>query len=511
MKITAADDHDHDHVTGHAYGGGHRHLHHRDTSGSRLLITLGLNLLIPTAQVLGGLYANSMALISDAAHNFSDFTAILIAYIANRIGMKGATSKNTFGYRRAEVIAAVMNVALLLGTGTLIIYLGVQRFRHPQAVLGGWVALIAGLGVVGNGLSAWLLYRDSKHNLNVRGAFLDMLADLLTSVVVLLNGLVLTFRPWYWLDPVLSIFITLFIFKNCWSILKEATLILMNATPSSLDIDQVRDYLEKIPGILGVHYLHAWNVSSSSVAFSCHVVVPDQPLSKVDRLSQYVRRKLLDRFNIDHPILQFETTPCGTDSTLCELSCRNLSGTVSSPTVDSALGRSGRLLRQPPSYWVRLLLGCVFVYAGIDKILDPQAFAQVIANYQIFPSTGINLMAVIIPWVELVLGTLLIVGRLLPGAVLLTDILLVSFLACLLFNVARGLNVHCGCFGTSMEGDPVVAWYLLRDTVFLLAGAYLFYTELIAQKRTGNGGRSLVRNLIDQTVGRYWSNGKASK
>ena len=476
----------------HAHNIGHCHVDVRDTSGSRLLITLGLNLLIPIAQVIGGLYAHSMALISDAAHNFSDFTAVLIAYVANRIGMRGATTSNTFGYRRAEILAAVINVALLLAAGIFIISMAAHRLHHPETVLGRWVAIIAGVGVVGNGLSAWLLHRDSKHNLNVRGAFLHMLGDLLTSVVVLANGVVLMFKPWYWLDPVLSILIALFIFKNCWSILKEATRILMNATPSGIDIQRVRDFLEKVPGIVGVHYLHAWNVSSSSIAFSCHVVVPDQRLREVDQLSNSVCRQLRHQFGIDHPILQFETSACGNGSVLCELSCQSAGAAEKSAADrDKSSTPLGRLQNKPAAFWARLLLGVIFIAASIDKIWHPGAFAEAVHNYQVLPDAVINLVAIVLPWVELVLGALLILGSWLPGAVLLANLLLVAFFAALLFNVARGLDVHCGCFTTSTEGVPATTWYLIRDAGFLLVGGFLFYQELIGGKSAPDSGRDL--------------------
>jgi cobalt-zinc-cadmium efflux system protein len=310
------------------------HLHSRnadaldrgDTTGPRLLITLAINLLIPAAQIVGGIYANSMALISDAVHNFSDFTALLIAYFAYRIAKRGASTQNTFGYQRAEILGAAINVALLVAASAFILYTAFERFRHPQPVIGLIVIYLAALGIMGNGLSAWLLYRDSKHSLNVRGAFLHMVGDLLTSVLVLINGLILIFRPWYWLDPLLSFLIVLFILKNCWSILKEATSILMNATPRNLDLEEIKQALQVIPGVCGVHYLHAWNVSSSSIAFSCHVEVTDQLLSGTEPLSQQIRHELLQRFGIDHPILQFETVRCGNGGLLCELSCGKQEG-----------------------------------------------------------------------------------------------------------------------------------------------------------------------------------------
>jgi len=292
-----------------------------DTSGSRLLVTLVLNFIIPVVQVIGGFVANSMALISDATHNFSDFAAVLISYIAFRIGQRRATFKNTFGYRRTEIMAALLNVVILVGASGFIVYGAILRLHNPETVIGSIVMIIAGVGVLGNGLSAILLHKDSKHSLNVHGAFLHMIGDLLTSVVVVINGLVLVFKPWYWLDPLLSILIVVFILRNCWSILKEATAVLMNATPRGMDLAEVRDALEQVPGVLGVHYLHAWNVSSASKAFSCHVVVEEQPISQTRPIAEGIQDLLLDRFDIDHPTLQIETTECGNGTILCEISC----------------------------------------------------------------------------------------------------------------------------------------------------------------------------------------------
>ncbi len=293
----------------------------QDSTGSRLLLTLVLNLCIPVAQIIGGLLANSVALISDAVHNFSDFLAILISYVAFRIGRRGATLTNTFGYRRAEVMAALINVFLLVGASGFILYHGVERFFHPQAIDGRIVIILAAVGVAGNGLSAWLLHRDSADNLNVRGAFLHMVGDLLTSVAVLLNGLLLLFFPWYWLDPLLSILIVVFILKNGWDLFKQSVAVLMNATPAHVNLQDIRGFLAGLPGVVGVHYLHAWQVSSTSTAFSCHVVVPDQPISNTEKLAGTIRHELRQRFSIDHPVFQFETNACGEGPLLCELSC----------------------------------------------------------------------------------------------------------------------------------------------------------------------------------------------
>ncbi len=295
-------------------------------TGARLLITLALNLVIPLAQVAGGVAAGSVALISDATHNFSDFAAVLIAYVAFRIGRRGASVRHTFGYRRAELLAALVQVGLLAGASAVIVLEAVERLRHPTVVAGGLVMGLAGLGVVGNGLSAWLLHRDARHSLNVRGAFWHMVGDMLTSVAVLIGGAILTVRPWYWLDPLLSFGIVIFILKNSWTIARESGLILMNSTPRGLDLEAVRRHLEAIDGVCGVHYLHAWNLASSGVAFSCHVVVPDQAVSRTETLAETLRRDLRERYGIDHPVFQFETAACGNGELLCGLSCGNGNG-----------------------------------------------------------------------------------------------------------------------------------------------------------------------------------------
>jgi len=256
--------------------GKHQHIDSIDGTGFRLLITLMLNFIIPVIQLIGGVYANSMALISDATHNFSDFIAVLISYVGYRVGQRGASVRHTFGYWRAEIMAALLNVAILVGASVYIVYEASQRLFNPEPVTGLVVVWIAGVGVIGNGFSAWLL--------------------------------VLIFKPWYWLDPVLSLLIVYFILKNCWGILKEAGGILMNATPTGIDIEEVKETLEQISGVCGVHYLHAWNLSSSSIAFSCHIVVSDQPVSQTETLARTIRETLLNRFGIDHPVLQFETS-----------------------------------------------------------------------------------------------------------------------------------------------------------------------------------------------------------
>ncbi len=282
-----------------------------------------INLLIPVAQIAGGMVAGSMALISDAVHNLGDFTSLLIAYAAHMAGKKGPSLKHTFGMQRMEVLAAVVNVALLGGAAVYIAIEAISRLASPAPVELGIVAWMAMLGIVGNGLSALILHRDSMHNLNARGAFLHMVGDLMTSVAVLVGAVVMRFVDAPWIDPALSLAIVAYIAASGFSLLKDAVHVLMDGTPRGLDLNQLKAEIESIDGVQGIHYLHAWSVGGRSVAMTCHVVVPDQPISATENISVKIARLLMEKFDIDHPVLQFETRECGTGELLCGMTCRS--------------------------------------------------------------------------------------------------------------------------------------------------------------------------------------------
>ncbi len=475
--------HEHEHLSEHECGGHHHTVSVADTSGSSLLITLILNFIIPSAQIIGGIYAHSVALISDAVHNFSDFTAILIAYFAYRIGQKGASLSHSFGYRRAEVLAALFNVIILTAVSLFIIREAVERFLHPQPVIGELVMWIAGIGVLGNGFSAWLLHRDAAHSLNVRGAFLHMLGDLFTSVAVLISGLILIFRPWYWLDPLFSLLIVVFILKNCWTVLKEAVNVLMNATPEQINLIQVQKNIEEMPDVCSAHYLHAWHSGSGSIAFSAHVVVGDQMLSRTEKMAETIREKLKHAFGIDHAILQFETLQCGNGGVLCEISC-NGSMTDKNETSGNRHhhGESADRKEKMKKYFtagLRILLGLTFIYASIHKIMDPKTFADAVYNYQILPDYLINLTALALPVIEIIAGLCLVFNFWTPGAVSIINGMLIVFIAATAFNLSRGLNIHCGCFqsGVGEAGKWEMIWTIVLDTAMLIAGVFVFFMQ----------------------------------
>ena len=290
--------------------------------GKRLVISMVLNLIIPAVQIAGGIIAGSMALISDALHNLTDFVSLAINYGALVMGLRGPTHKQTFGYKRAEIFGTVISVALLYGAGFYIALEAWLRWRAPQPIAGGYVIWIALLGFTGNLISALILHSGAKTNLNMKSAFLHMLADAATSLIVAVLGVVWIFKPWFWLDPLFSWIIVALILYGGWGLLKESVLILMNATPSGIDLTDIQQALTSIEGINDIHDLHVWNPSAESIALAVHITVDDQMLSQVDKLAQQVREILLTKFNIDHPILQFECDSCGDAHLLCSVKNR---------------------------------------------------------------------------------------------------------------------------------------------------------------------------------------------
>ncbi|WP_049750013.1 cation diffusion facilitator family transporter [Syntrophus aciditrophicus] len=275
--------------------------------GNRLLMTMMLNLVIPVVQIIGGILAGSMALISDALHNLSDFTSLLISYVALRMGERQPTVSQTFGYKRIEVLAALVNVSLLYGVAIFIAIEGWQRLLAPQVIKGQLVVWIALAGLAGNAFSAVLLHAGAKTNINIRSSFLHMLTDALTSLGVVVLGIIWLYRPWYRLDTLVSWGIVALIFYGGWGILKETYQILMNATPPGISVKEIKRAVEAIEGIREIHHIHVWTLSPDRAALAAHIIVDDQMLSQVDLLVSRVRELLWSRFGIDHPTLQFET------------------------------------------------------------------------------------------------------------------------------------------------------------------------------------------------------------
>jgi hypothetical protein len=292
-----------------------------------------------------------------------------------------------------------------MGASAVILKEAIGKLIHPEPVSGKLVVGLAVVGMIGNGLSAWFLHHHSTQNVNIRSAFIHLIGDFLTSFAVFVGGIVLIFKPWHWIDPILSLIIVVFIAKGCWEIFRDTLRILMEATPPHVNLQKVKESIENIQGVLGAHYLHAWMVHPSNVAFSCHVVVEDQPLSRLAELRKNIENLLESQFKINHPVLQFETAPCGNGGLLCELFCSHntnishdvsahfqktdsTSSFISSDNKRPSFIKSGLFNKYREFCFVvlRVIFGGIFIFASIDKILHPKAFAEIVFNYQLYPT-----------------------------------------------------------------------------------------------------------------------------
>lgn len=287
----------------------HHHDHHHPTDESNIGWAVVLNVFITLAQVIGGLYSGSLALLSDAAHNFTDVIALLISYIANRLSKKPYSTQRTFGYKRAEIMAALINVVSIIVIALFIFIEGVQRIGVLQAINGVTVMVLATLSIAVNGGSVLLIARESKENINMRSAYVHLFSDMLTSIIVLLSGVAVHFLKWYWLDSVLSIMIAGYLIYISISMLLETLSVLMQFAPPTFDPKLLQDKVIAIDGVINIHHMHAWALTDREFHFEAHVeFCDDVPLSVVGETLEKVRNICQD-FNFQHITLEAEYAP----------------------------------------------------------------------------------------------------------------------------------------------------------------------------------------------------------
>ncbi|MEO6965796.1 MAG: cation diffusion facilitator family transporter [Acidobacteriaceae bacterium] len=270
-----------------------------------LSISLVLTFAYILLTLIVGLRAHSLALISEAGHNTSDFLALLLSFVAVYFHSRPATDKKTFGYRRAGVLAAFVNGLALIGIAVWLAIEAAGRLMHPLTVQPRAMMITAAIGVVMNGVIAWMLSRASQ-DLNIRGAFIHMLGDTLSTAAVILGGLVIALTGMEWVDPVLSLLIAVLIFWSSLSITRETLNILLEGTPDSVSLTDIRTAMQSVPGVCGVHDLHVWSLGSHLNALASHVTIPDIPPSESRRILADINDELREQFNIGHTTIQFE-------------------------------------------------------------------------------------------------------------------------------------------------------------------------------------------------------------
>ncbi|MFZ5855052.1 MAG: cation diffusion facilitator family transporter [Chloroflexota bacterium] len=280
---------------------------HSATAGhrKRLIAVFGLTLSIFVFEVIGGLLSNSLALLADAGHVFTDVFGIGFALAAIWIAGRPATSERTFGYLRLEILAAVGNAILLFGVSAFVLFEAWRRLAEPPAVTSGLMVAVALVGLAGNGVSLYLLRDAQGHSLNVRGAYLEVTGDLLGSVAVITAAVVIAATGWTQADAVASIVIGLLIIPRTWALLREALDVLLEATPKGIDLDVVREHILETPGVVGVHDLHAWTITSGMNVVSAHVVLAED--AKSGDILDHLGMCLSDDFDVKHSTFQLET------------------------------------------------------------------------------------------------------------------------------------------------------------------------------------------------------------
>jgi len=291
---------------GHHHNHDHGH-HHYQVEGKNLLFSIVLNLVITAAQVIGGLISGSLALISDALHNFSDVLSLIFSYVAHKLSKKKASVNQTFGYKRAELIAAFVNAMTLIIVALFLVYGAIERFFNPQFIASELVIWLSILGIVVNGLSALMLKNDADKNLNMKSAYLHLFTDMLASVAVLVGGLLMKYYQWFWVDSVMTLVIAIYLIVVGFDLLKTSTQMLMLFTPVHIDINEIISEVHKIKGVEKLHHIHVWHLNDDELHLEAHLdCSEDLKMSEFNEILHKMEHVLLDKFQINHINIQPE-------------------------------------------------------------------------------------------------------------------------------------------------------------------------------------------------------------
>ncbi|MGF1558847.1 MAG: cation diffusion facilitator family transporter [Flavobacteriaceae bacterium] len=295
---------------GHHHNHSHGHSHH-DVRGRNLIISIFLNILITASQIVGGLISGSLALLSDALHNFSDVISLIVSYIANVLSKKKASTNKTFGYKRAEIIAAFVNAATLIVVAIILIKEAIERFFDPRAIESELVIWLSLLGIVANGASVLLIKKDANSNMNMKSAYLHLLTDMMASVAVLVGGIMMKFYQVYWVDAVLTLVIALYLIYMGYDLLKNSTRVLMLFTPSTIQVQEIVDAIGKIEPIKNVHHVHIWQLNEDEVHLEAHIDFGvDIKLSEFDVILEKIEEEVYHNHGINHVNIQPEFGKC---------------------------------------------------------------------------------------------------------------------------------------------------------------------------------------------------------
>lgn len=287
------------------------HHHHHHVSGKNLFITIVLNIIITVAQIAGGIFSGSLALLSDAMHNLSDVITLIIAYWANRLSARPNTEAKTFGYKRAEILATLFNASLLVGIGVFLIIEAIDRFLNPELIYSLWVIGLGALSIVLNSLSVFLIKDDAHNNMNIKAAYLHLLSDVMTSIAVVLGGVMMYYYQVFWVDPLISVIIAFYLLWASKGLLKESLSILMLFSPDDIELNKVVSIILEQEEIQDVHHIHIWKLDDHRVHFEAHLDFNDDiSIKESNKVIERINKKLLNNFGIHHTTFQCEYNCC---------------------------------------------------------------------------------------------------------------------------------------------------------------------------------------------------------
>lgn len=289
----------------------HHHHHHHDQKGKNLFISILLNVLITVAQVVGGLISGSLALLSDALHNFSDVLSLIVSYVATKMAGKKASKRRTFGYKRAEIVAAFVNAATLIIVAFILMKEAVERFLEPRTIDTSIVIWLSVLGIIANGISVLLIKKDADHNMNMRSAYLHLLTDMLASVAVLAGGILMKFFGVFWIDPVLTIAIGLYLIYMGYDLLITSTKVLMLFTPETIEVEEIVAAISAIEPIKNVHHVHIWQLNEQEIHLEAHIDFRENiHLMEFENILSRIEEVVYHKFGINHINIQPEFSKC---------------------------------------------------------------------------------------------------------------------------------------------------------------------------------------------------------
>jgi cobalt-zinc-cadmium efflux system protein len=282
-----------------------------DNNSRKLIVVIVLNFIITIAEVIGGILSNSLALISDSLHNLSDVSAILLSYIAIKISKKAHTLKRTFGYRRIQIIVALFNASVIILVSLFLFKEAYERFINPLPIIGVIMLVVALIGLIANAISVFLLKKGTKDNINIKSAYLHLLIDTLSSIAVVIGGILIFFYNIYWIDPLLTAIIGIYVIREGYSIIKEAYNILMQSTPANIDLIDIKSNLEGIEQVSNLHHVHVWQLDEKNIFFEGHIdLVENFTIKEIEKIQKKIKDILFSKYGINHVTIQAEFDSC---------------------------------------------------------------------------------------------------------------------------------------------------------------------------------------------------------